>query len=156
MLSRLASSGSYGWLVAGGLLAGIAAGVVIARSATPAAPTRGCAERVVISQRPTSCSAEDELIRATAVIHFFDNEVDYATAEDPMSAKAAALLALPMMCSGATSEYSYPALSRHIESAATIAIQRGDTQTAMALVDVGRAYRADVRMLDTLASSIVK
>ncbi|MGE0401172.1 MAG: hypothetical protein AB7T06_30970, partial [Kofleriaceae bacterium] len=103
---------------------------------------------------PPGCSAHDELIRATAVIHFFDNEVAYATADDPMSAKAAALLALPMMCTN--SEHSYPALSRHIESAATISLQRGDKQTAMRLVEVGRAYDVDGRMLDTLASAIVK
>lgn len=100
------------------------------------------------------CSPQDELIRETAVIHFFDNEVTYATASDPMSAKAAALIDLPMMCT--TSDYSYPALSRHIESAATIALQRGDKQTAMRLVDVGRAYDVDPRMLDTLAASIAR
>jgi hypothetical protein len=156
MLSRLASRGSYGWLFATGLLAGIASAVVL-QVTTPAptpAPKYGCGMRAQIT--PPACSPNDELVRATAVIHFFDNEVVYATAEDPMSAKAAALLDLPLLCAGTTSEHSYPALSRHIESAATIALQRGDKRTAMRLVEVGRAYRVDARMLDTLGSSITK
>lgn len=155
MLSRLASRGSYGWLFAGGLVAGIATAVAIGLTA-PAKiapePVRKCG---LVVQPTPACTPHDELIRATAVIHFFDNEVAYATAEDPMSAKAVALLDLPMMCNG-TSEYSYPALSRHIESAATIAAQRGDKQMAMRLIAVGRSYRVDARMLDTLTASIVK
>ena len=71
-----------------------------------------------------------------------------------MGAKAGARIDLPMMCTNR--EYAYPALSRHIESAATISLQRGDKQTAMRLVDVGRAYDVDPRMLDTLAASIAK
>jgi|GEM_PF-4475808 len=157
MLSRLASRGSYGWLFAGGLAAGVAAAtLLVGTTKPPPAPTYACgmSRQVAPPTQPTTCSPEDELIRATAVIHFFDNEVAYATASDPMSAKAAALIDLPMMCTN--SEYSYPALSRHIESAATISLQRGDKQTAMRLVDVGRAYDVDPRMLDTLAASIAK
>lgn len=153
MLSRLASRGSYGWLFVGGLAAGIAA-VVAVGLATPAknAPEQRhrCGMRVV--QVP-ACTPHDELIRATAVIHFFDNEVEYATAEDPMSAKAVALLDLPMSCNG-TSAYSYPALSRHIESAATIAALRGDKRMARRLLAVGRSYNVDARMLGTLATTI--
>lgn len=151
MLSRLASRGSYGWLFAIGLVAGAATAVVLVPSKPSPPPTYTC----VMPMAPVAtCSPQNELIRATAVIHFFDNEVAYATAADPMSAKAAALLQLPMTCTD--SEYSYPALSRHIESAATIALQRGDKQTAMRLVEVGRAYDVDARMLDSLVSSIVK
>jgi hypothetical protein len=155
MLSRLASRGSYGWLFAGGLVAGIASAVVV-QVTKPAPPSESGYACVMLAAQPPACSPHDEIVRATAVIHFFDNEVEYATAEDPMSAKAVALLDLPMMCAGTTSEYSYPALSRHIESAATISLQRGDKRTAMRLVDVGRAYRVDARMLDTLTSAIVK
>ncbi|MGE0404130.1 MAG: hypothetical protein AB7T06_45905, partial [Kofleriaceae bacterium] len=88
MLSRLASRGSYGWMFAGGLVAGIAAAMAL-QVTRPITPTYTCHEPLVVSV-PPGCSAHDELIRATAVIHFFDNEVAYATADDPMSAKAAA------------------------------------------------------------------
>ena len=152
MLSRLASRGSYGLLFAGGLVAGIAAATVLqlAKPTPPPPPTFVCIEPMA-AQHSSVCSADDEIVRATAVIHYFDDEVQYATAEDPMSAKAAALLALPMSCT--TSEYSYPALSRHIESAATIALQRGDRQTAMRLVEVGHAYGVDPHMLRTIVDS---
>jgi hypothetical protein len=157
MLSRLASRGSFGWLFATGLVAGIASVValqVTKPAPTPPKATYGCVMRAQIS--PPACSAHDELVRATAVIHFFDNEVEYATADDPMTAKAAALLELPLLCAGMTSEHSYPALSRHIESAAMIALQRGDKETAIGLLEVGRSYRVDARMLDSLTSAIVK
>ncbi len=156
MLSRLASRGSYGWLFAGGLVAGLASAValqVATRAPVPEVEGYGC---VMLTAQPETCSPQDELIRATAVIHFFDNEVEYATAQDPMSAKAVALLNLPMLCAGTTSEYSYPALSRHIESAATISLQRGDRATAMRLVEVGRAYRVDARMLDSLTMALAQ
>ncbi|MFN0249098.1 MAG: hypothetical protein ACKV2T_19600 [Kofleriaceae bacterium] len=156
MLSRLASRGSFGWLFATGLVAGIASAVVlqVTTPAPVAKRTHTCAMKK--PQVRPACSPKDELIRATAVIHFFDNEVEYATADDPMSAKAVALLELPMACTSANSHYSYPALSRHIESAAIVAHERGDTRTAMRLVDVGRAYRVDGRMLDTLTSTILE
>lgn len=155
MLSRLASRGSYGWLFASGLAAGVALAVaVVPAKPTMPEPMYTCREPAVRVPAAGECTANDEVVRATAVIHFFDNEVEYATAADPMAAKAEALLALPTLC--VTSEYSYPALSRHIESAATIALQRGDKQTAMRLVEVGRSYKVDARMLDTLTSAIVK
>lgn len=158
MLSRLASRGSYGWLFAGGLVAGIVGAIALQLATptptpTPRAHTRCGLAATDIRPVVTTCSPEEELIRATAVIHYFDNEVQYATADDPMGLKAGALLSLPMMC---TSEHSYPALSKHVESAAMVALERGDKETAMRLVEVGRAYDVDDRMLGSLVSAIVK
>lgn len=118
----------------------------------PIEPTYTCVMPPAQLPAAGECTENDELARATAVIHYFDNEVRYATASDPMTAKAQALLALPMMCN--SSHYSYPALDKHIESAATIALERGDRQTARALIEVGRAYDVDARMLESLSSMI--
>lgn len=152
MLSRLASRGSYGWLFAVGVTAGVALAMSLAPSRGVAEqPHRSCG-RIAITPAP-ACTEQDEQARATAVIHFFDDEVQYATAADPMAAKTRALLALPRTC--LHSQYSYPALSKHVESAARTAIERGDATTALQLVDVGRAYRVDSRMLDSVTDSVL-
>jgi hypothetical protein len=155
MLSRLASRGSYGWLFAVGMAAGVAfAVVVVPAKPTPPAPMCTGIEPMAIVPASGECTDADELARATAVIHYFDEEVRYATAADPMSAKMDALLSLPMMCT--SSRYWYPALSKHFESAATVALERGDKQMVRRLVEVGRAYNVDDRMLDSMISAIVK
>ncbi len=153
MLSRLASRGSYGWLFAAGLTAGVALAASLAPSRAKVAEPDCVVVRNIHIQRAVGvCTEQEELAHATAVIHFFENEVQYATAADPMAAKADALLALPRTCE---SRYSYPALSKHVESAARVAIERDDLRTARQLVDVGRAYRVDPRMLDSVMESVL-